>query len=258
MSDLWRGKTATKARIISGLVLFTYALLHFINIGLGLIDPVWMDRMQEWRQVFTRSILGTLILYTAFAVHIAFALVRLAGRRSLRLPLGELAQITLGLIIPALLIAHIVHTRTAHEIYDVRDEMDYIMVLLHGTRDGWKQSALLLIVWAHGCIGLHFWLRGQAWWRAALPALGGVAVFVPSFALAGFLVEGRRVAAEFANEDTRQLLMERFNFPDWETFTRLLYFTNVALAVFAAILGGIIFYVVVRSILARRRSVIIR
>jgi adenylate cyclase len=142
--------------------------------------------MQEWRQVFTRSILGTLILYTAFAVHIAFALVRLAGRRSLRLPLGELAQITLGLIIPALLIAHIVHTRTAHEIYDVRDEMDYIMVLLHGTRDGWKQSALLLIVWAHGCIGLHFWLRGQAWWRAALPALGGVAVFVPSFALAGF------------------------------------------------------------------------
>lgn len=258
MQDLWRGTTATKARIASGLILFLYAFLHFLNIGLGLIDPVWMDQMQKWRQLVTRSILGTIILYGAFSVHIVFALSRLAGRRTLRMPVGEMAQIAMGLVIPVLLIAHIIHTRTAHELYGVNDEMDYIMVLLHDTFDGWKQSLLLLIVWAHGCIGLHFWLRGKSWWREGLPALAGLAVFVPAFALAGFLVEGRRVTAAFADADMREVMIERFNFPDWETFQTLIYFTNVSLGVFAAILGAVTLYIVARSVMARRRSVMIR
>jgi adenylate cyclase len=255
MSDLWRGTTATKARIASGLILFVYALLHFLNIGVGLIDPVWMDRMQEWRQLVTRSILGTIVIYGAFTVHIVFALARVVGRRSLRMPIGEMAQITMGLVIPILLITHIVHTRTAHEFYDVHDEMDYIMVLLHGTLDGWKQALLLLIVWGHGCIGLHFWLRGQAWWRASLPALAGCAVFVPSFALAGFLVEGRRVSITFAAPDTRQILMDRFNFPDWDSFQTLIFYSRVGLVFFAAIIGAIIVFIVVRAVIARHRSV---
>jgi adenylate cyclase len=258
MSELWRGPAATKARIASGLVLFAYAFLHFLNIGLGLIDPVWMDRMQEWRQFITRSTLGTIVLYGAFTVHIVFALVRLAARRSLRMPFGELAQSAIGLVIPILLIAHIVHTRAAHEIFQVQDDMGYIMVLLHGTWDGWKQSLLLLIVWGHGCAGLHFWLRGRAWWRRAVPTLVGIAVFVPAFALAGFLVEGRRVKAAFADPEIRQALMTRFNFPQRDTFQSLFSFTNTALIVFAAILGSVILYFIGRSLLARRRSVTIR
>lgn len=258
MKDLWRGSAATKARIASGLILFCYALLHFINIGLGLVYPAWMDWMQDARQIVTRSLMGTVILYGAFAVHMTLALARLAARRSLRLPPWEIAQTALGLIIPAFLVTHIVHTRAAHEIYAVNDEMGYIMVLLHGTLDGWKQAFLLLVVWAHGCIGLHFWLRARAWWRRSLPALTGAAVLIPAFALAGFLVEGRRVSMAFAELETRQTMIAQFNFPDQAAFRQLLVYTNVTLALFAAILCAVGGFLIYRILQARRRSVTIR
>ena len=258
MGELWRGSAATKARIASGLVLFTYALLHFLNIGLGLVDPIWMNWMQEWRLSITRSGPGTILIYGAFTVHIVLALARLTSRRSFRMPFGEMAQIAMGLAIPALLITHIVHTRAAHEIFGVNDKMAYIMVLLHGTFDGWKQAALLLIVWVHGCLGLHFWLRGKAWWRRFLPALTGAAVIVPAFALAGFLVEGRRVKGAFQEDGPRQSMMQLFNFPEWETFQALFGYTNWALGLFGAILTSVLLYLLARNFLARKRSVRIR
>jgi adenylate cyclase len=56
-----------------------------------------------------------------------------------------------------------------------------------------KQSLLLLVVWTHGCIGLHQWLKGEAWWRRNIPLLSGLATLVPALALAGFVVGAREV-----------------------------------------------------------------
>ena len=258
MNDLWRGSRATQARIVSGLILFGYAFLHFINIGLGLISPQWMDALQDFRQIITRSVPGGIILYAAFAVHMVLALGKLAGRRTLRMPIWEATQIALGVVIPLLLITHVMHTRVAHEVYEVNDRMSYIMVLIFGTPDGWKQSLLLLIVWVHGCLGLHFWLRSKGWWRRWLPALTGLAVFVPGFALAGFLTEGRRIRMAFRDPDERGALIERFNFPDQESFATLIASTNVSLGIFYAVLGGVAGVYLLRQYLARRKSVVIR
>ena len=258
MNDLWRGTLATRLRISSGLVLFTYALLHFVNIGLGMLSPVWMDAMQDARQLVTRSFLGSVLLYGAFTVHITFALVKLARRGTLRMPVWEAVQIGLGITIPILLVAHLVHTRTAHEIHNVNDEMGYIMLLLYNTADGWKQSLLLLVVWLHGCTGLHFWLRGKAWWRRYLPALTGAAVLVPAFALAGFLVEGRRVKAQFSDPDAREAMIDRFNFPDRETFAELMTLTDQMGWLFGAIMALVALAYLVKYIRARQQSVTIR
>lgn len=221
MGDLWRGNWATKARIASGLILFVYALLHFLNIGLGLFSPDWMAVAQDWRQVVTRSLPGTVLLYGALVTHAALALGRLAARRTLRLPLWEVVQIGLGLFIPALLLTHIVYTRGAHTLYGVDDEMAYLAGLTWGTTSGWQQAALVLIVWTHGCMGLHFWLRGRARWRRHLPLLAGLAVLVPAFALAGFLTEGRRMAALYADPVVRARVQAGFNLPDSAGFARL-------------------------------------
>ena len=75
------------------------------------------------------------------------------------MPLSTALQIVLGLLIPLQLISHIIHTRVAHEIYGVNDEMGYIIILMWPSTAVWMQSLLLLIVWVHGCIGLHMWLR---------------------------------------------------------------------------------------------------
>ena len=258
MNQLWRGSLATRLRIASGLVLFTYALTHFLNIGLGLLSPDLMDRAQDWRQLVTRSLPGSFLLYGAFLIHMTLALTKLARRGTLRMPFWEAAQIVLGIVIPILLVAHLIHTRTAHEIHGVNDEMGYIMLLIHDTWDGWKQSLLLLIVWVHGCVGLHFWLRGEAWWRNALPALAGAATLVPAFALAGFLVEGRRINGLFGDPDQRTVLVDRFNFPDRETFGELIELTELTRWIFLGILGLVALAYAIRYVQTRRHSVRIR
>ncbi|MEP4980219.1 adenylate/guanylate cyclase domain-containing protein [Ascidiaceihabitans sp.] len=255
MSGLWQGNLATRLRIGSGLILFAYAFFHFINIGLGLVSPTWMDAFQDSRQWITRSAIGSVVLYAAFGIHAILAFVKLAGRRTLRMPVWEAVQIILGLMIPALLITHIVHTRAAHEILNVDDQMGYIMVLIHGTWSGLKQSLLLLIVWVHGCAGLHFWLRPLPWWHRWQPALIGCAVLVPAFALAGFLVEGRRLVAAFADEDTQLDMMDNYNWPGPSEFAFLVKTTEWALTVFGAVILLVVGYYLLRKTLARRRAV---
>ena len=191
MKTLWKGNWRVRVRIASGLVLFVYVLLHFLNIGFGLISLDLAEDFQGLRKAIHRSFLGSLVLYGAFLLHAGLALWRLARRRTLRVPVWEWIQVALGLLIPFLLITHIVHTRLAHEVFLLNDEIGYLVGLIWNTNSGWKQAALLLITWTHGCMGLHFWLRTQDWWRKALPALIAVAALVPAWALAGFMVQGR-------------------------------------------------------------------
>ncbi|WP_332262128.1 hypothetical protein [Thiosulfatihalobacter marinus] len=68
-SALWQGNWRTRARIISGLVLFTYVLLHYLNIGLGLFSLELMERASDWRRVVSRSMVGT-VCYMALCLPI--------------------------------------------------------------------------------------------------------------------------------------------------------------------------------------------
>lgn len=222
MSDLWRGNWATRARIISGLALMLYALLHFLNIGLGLFSPDWLDKGQALRQLVTRNPVGEVLLYTALILHAGLALWRLIERRSLRMARAEAVQYAFGFAIPLLLLTHITYTRIAHEVYGVHDEMGYLMYLIWGTRSALTQTVLLLIVWTHGCIGLHLWLRGRGWWRRNTHLLTGLAVLVPAFALAGFVTESRRLQLVARDADTRLDMLDDYNFPGPTQFDGLI------------------------------------
>ena len=68
-NSLWRGTWITKTRIVTGLILFTYVLLHFLNVGMGLFSPQAQEAMQEARKLFTRSDIGSAIVYGAFVIH---------------------------------------------------------------------------------------------------------------------------------------------------------------------------------------------
>ena len=255
MTSLWSGPLATRLRIISGLVLFAYALTHFWIIGMGLFSAEAMEKAQAGRIWITRSFLGSVLIYGALLVHAGLAIGNLAGRRTFRMSWAEAAQITMGLAIPVLLIAHVVHTRVAHQVYDVNDHMGYIMTLLYGHVDAFKQSALLLLVWVHGCFGLHMWLRSRAWWRRIIPTLASFATLLPAFALAGFLVEGRRLATLFNIEAERAKMLQTYNWPDQDMFVWLIALSEQLLIGFFALLGGVALICLVRRILRKRSSV---
>ncbi len=236
-------------------MLFVFAFFHFINIGLGLFHTDYLHGMQDGRKAVTRHDVMSVLLYAALFTHAGLALTSIAQRRTLRMPFSTALQVVLGLLIPLQLISHIVQTRVAHEIYDVNDEMGYIIILMWPSIAVWMQSALLLIVWIHGCIGLHMWLRLTRWWSRVVPYLIGVAVFVPLFALAGLLTEGRRIWADFADEFLREQYIEHYNWPSPETFQTLFSVKDYGLLIFWLALGATGLVYIGRKLWRRRHSV---
>ena len=80
MQVLKRGDVFQKARLISGLILFAFALTHFLNHAVGLVNIELMHEVQRIRGLVTRSTPGTIILVAAVAVHILLALYKFATR----------------------------------------------------------------------------------------------------------------------------------------------------------------------------------
>ena len=167
---LQRGDSLQKARLVSGLNLFLFALTHFLNHAVGLVHIETMHEVQRLRWVVTRSLPGSLILAGALITHISLALYKVATRTTLRMQPWEVVQIVLGLLIPFLLFPHIVNTRVAHMFYGVEDNYIYELVRLWPV-SAIVQSTLLIMVWVHGCLGIHFWLRLYTPYRALQPVL---------------------------------------------------------------------------------------
>jgi adenylate cyclase len=200
MHILTRGDIPQRLRLISGLILFVFALTHFLNTAVGLVSLEQMDQLDRWRTVVTRSLPGTIVLAGALVIHIVLALYKVATRTTWRLPWWELLQIVLGLLIPFLLFPHIVNTRIAHNYFNVDDNYLYELARLWPA-SAIIQSTLLVIVWIHGCLGIHFWLRLHPPYRAMQPVLLFLAITIPLAALGGFMISGRAVAALIENKE---------------------------------------------------------
>lgn len=190
-----QGTLEQRLRLASGLVLIVFVLTHFLNHALGHVSLAAMQSGQDLRYSLWHSWPGTAILYTALVVHIVLALWRTARRGTLFIPAWQAVQLTLGLVIPFLLIRHIMGTRGSEILYSTYVDYRHELSLLWPD-NAFQQSLLLVIVWLHGMIGLHYWLRLHGWYRALQPALLAVAVAVPLLALTGWIAAAQRLVAE--------------------------------------------------------------
>ena len=189
-----RADLATRLRLASGLVLMAYVASHLVNHALGIHS---LQAMEDGLALFSavwRSWPGSLLLYGALLTHVALVVHKIWRRRSLKMPAWEVVQIGLGLAIPFFLVAHVIGTRGLHQLADVEDSYAYVLAALWP--DGApRQSLLLILVWLHGCIGLHFWLRLEPWYQTVKPLLLTVAVLLPTVSLIGFANGGRELRA---------------------------------------------------------------
>jgi len=60
MHILTRGDIPQRLRLGSGLILFLFALTHFLNTAVGLVSLEQMDQIDRWRVLVTRSLAGTI------------------------------------------------------------------------------------------------------------------------------------------------------------------------------------------------------
>ncbi|HEX5079736.1 MAG TPA: adenylate/guanylate cyclase domain-containing protein, partial [Geminicoccaceae bacterium] len=207
-----RAELTTRLRLASGLVLLTYVTSHLINHALGIVSLAAMERCLALFSAVWRSLPGGVLLYGALLTHVGLALERLWRRRSLKMPAWEALQILLGLLIPFWLVVHVIGTRGLYQLAGVDDSYAYVLAVLW-PGGAVRQSLLLLLVWLHGCIGLHFWLRLRPWYRRVQPVLLAVAVLLPTLALIGFANGGRELRATVAAD--RGWLQARIRSEHW-------------------------------------------
>lgn len=238
MHILLRGSHVQRLRLAAGLVLFAFAATHLFNHALGLISLEVMQAMQTWRIGYTRSTLGTVILGGAFLIHVGLALIKLASRTTLRLPAWEAFQIASGLAIPILLLDHVAMTRIGDQLFGWNDSYGFALAELWPAYAVW-QTALVLVVWTHACIGLHFWLRLAPWYARLAPVLLAAAVLLPALAVAGFTVAGRQVASTLATPEAVANMRQAARWPNAEAQAVLAAIEMAAVSVFVAAIAAI-------------------
>jgi len=210
MRLLTSGALRDRLRLWSGLVLFTFALTHFLNHALGLWSLEAMTRAQVWRLAVTRSPPGAALLAAAALTHVGLALWKLLGLRTFRLRPGEWWQALTGFAIPFLLAPHLFEGGVGPRVLGLSAAYPGLLrVIWPATMI--SQALLLLVVWTHGALGLHFWLRNEPWYRRASHGLAALAALVPALALAGAVTAGREATALASSpgpfsDDVRALL----------------------------------------------------
>jgi adenylate cyclase len=181
-------------RLVASLVLFAYATLHFANHALGNISVDAMESGLAIQKAIWQSAPGAIVLYGALTIHMGLGFWGLYERRDFRWTRTEAAQLVLGLTIPFLLTDHIVGTRVSLGLFGT--EKGYAEVLIKfWVRDplaGALQAILLLVVWIHGCIGIHMWLRLKPFYARVRETLLSIAALLPALALLGYYQGGER------------------------------------------------------------------
>jgi adenylate cyclase len=181
-------------RIATGLVLFVYATLHFANHALGNISIGAMESGLALQELIWRSPPGAAILYLSLLTHMSLGFWALYQRRRFRWTRLEATQLVLGLSIPFLLANHVIGTRVALSEFGIDKGYAQELVGLWVTSPllGALQAILLLIVWVHGCLGFHFWLRLKPFYPRVKEPLFAAAVLLPALALLGYYQGGER------------------------------------------------------------------
>jgi adenylate cyclase len=207
LTTLIRGISLRQIRLACGVVLFAYLVSHFLNHALGNISMDALATGVYYHTLFWQFRPVMITFYTAAVVHAGLGIYALYERREFRWKAIEPLQLVLGLSIPALVITHIAGVRLGQALFG--HEKLYPQVLfaywIVWPFKIWLMLAVLIIAWAHGCIGLYFWLRMKAFYKRAAPFLLAAAVLVPTLAMLGLYQGGRNVvdsdSAEWRTEN---------------------------------------------------------
>jgi adenylate cyclase len=181
-----------KLRLVTGLTLFGYAASHFIGHAIGIFGLDAMESigrgviLAPWRTPPGRGALLASIL-----IHGALGLYALFRRRHLRIPAPEAWQLLLGLSIPFFLAPHVIGVRLGASAFDLDDSYPHVLYRIWITETKFRSDLFLLtLVWAHGCLGIHMWLRRRPTYQRLRGYLLAAAVAMPFAAFLGIVNAG--------------------------------------------------------------------
>src|SRR6478752_3451182 len=193
IGKFFRGIGQRQVRLVCGMILFAYLISHFLNHALGNIS---LDALAEgiyYHTLFWQFLPVAIVFYTAVFLHSGLGIWALYQRRQFSWKAMEPLQLALGLSVPLLVAFHVIGARLGQTLFG-HEKLYPQELYAFWIGSPWKAlqiSAVLVIAWVHGCIGLYFWLRMKAWFKPAAPFLLAAAILVPTLAMLGVYQGGR-------------------------------------------------------------------
>ena len=182
-------------RISTGFVLFTYVTTHFLNHALANISVAAAESGLLIQKVIWQTLPGAVILYASLTTHMGLGFWPLYERRNFRFTWAEATQLVLGLCIPVLIADHVLGTRVSLSLFGTQKGYaeEFLKFWVRSPTSGVLQAILLLVVWIHGCLGIHFWLRLKPFYPPVKGVLLSLAVLLPALALLGYYQGGEAI-----------------------------------------------------------------
>ncbi|OKO68099.1 adenylate/guanylate cyclase domain-containing protein [Bradyrhizobium sp. NAS96.2] len=214
LQDLARGIGQRQVRLVTGAIMFAYLISHFLNHALGNISTEAMAIGVHYHTKFWQFLPVAIVFYSACLVHAALGIWALFERREFHWKAIEPLQLTLGLSVPMLIVAHVVGVRLGLTLYGHEKlyPQELYTFFIAAPNRLWTMLAVLVIAWVHGCIGLYFWLRMRPFFKRAAPFLLATAVLIPTLAMLGIYQAGRATIADYQDADWRreELSVQKF------------------------------------------------
>ncbi len=183
----WAKKTrlTAKLRFYSGWILFIFAFTHLINHSFGILGLNAIERARLIFIGFWRLPVLEWLVAFSFFVHFSFALNKLYNKSTFKgMTRAEWFQIIIGLLIPLFVVPHFMSTKIANLRFEVQDSYSYYLYAIPDYVQ-YLISTMLILVWAHGSIGIIQYLKQKKWYHRWSGTLIGMAVAIPILALWG-------------------------------------------------------------------------
>lgn len=192
----------SRLRIATGIVLALYLTQHLINHATGIFSIEAAEYYRHSVGEIFQTWVGQILLYASLLFHAIIAFRSIYRRASFRISMWQWVQLLLGLSILPLLAAHVIGTRGFHILGGIDPNYYYVvtsMVLKPIIQ--YKLMTLLLVVWIHMAVGLHYWLRGRRHYAGILPYAYALVILIPAMAYAGLFSMTREAASWADNSD---------------------------------------------------------
>ena len=179
-------KLESYLRLGTGLILAVYVLQHLINHAFGIVSIEAAEAYRNTVGALFQNLPGLVLLYGAILFHATIALRFVYRLSTLRLSRWQWMQLIIGLSILPLMVGHAVGNRG----YDLLGEVDpnyyYVVTsLLLKPEFQIKLGLLILVIWIHMVIGLHFWLRIREGYRRFVPFAYALVILIPALSYVG-------------------------------------------------------------------------
>ena len=149
-----------KLRLWTGIVLAVFVVQHLVNHALGIVSFEWAEAYRTTVGAMFQILPGQILLYGSLLFHTTIALRSIYRRASLRMSLWQWMQLVLGLSILPLVVGHVIGNRGADLLSDIDPDYYYVITsMLISPANIFKLGMLILVIWIHMVISLHFWLR---------------------------------------------------------------------------------------------------